>query len=189
MSLASPWWRWSVTGRRRSDRSTVNAWHGKRIRNAVRAIGRSKLIIAGVSFAEWNTVLAQQLAGGPMTPEQVADVLADTLSARPLLCDLFARVSSTLEHNVSPRLGRDFKLRMLDHTQQLASMIAAALTHVFQEQALEMVAGGYALVAGLWPMSTLSPNWRRCSRDWSSRTRACRSAVGYGASWRLVLSV
>jgi hypothetical protein len=42
---------------------------------------------------------------------------------------------------------------MLDHTQQLASMITAALTHVSQEQALEMVAGGYALVAGLWPMS------------------------------------
>ena len=32
------------------DRSTVNAWHDERVRNAVRAIGRSKLIIAGVSL-------------------------------------------------------------------------------------------------------------------------------------------
>jgi nicotinamidase-related amidase len=32
------------------DRSTVNAWHDERVGNAVRAIGRSKLIIAGVSL-------------------------------------------------------------------------------------------------------------------------------------------
>jgi nicotinamidase-related amidase len=32
------------------DRSTVNAWHDERVRNAVMAIGRSKLIIAGVSL-------------------------------------------------------------------------------------------------------------------------------------------
>ena len=32
------------------DRSTVNAWHDERIRDAVRATGRSKLIIAGVSL-------------------------------------------------------------------------------------------------------------------------------------------
>jgi AcrR family transcriptional regulator len=104
------------------------------------------------AYAEWNTVVAEQLAGGPRTPVDLADVLADTLAARPLLCDLFARVSSTLEHNVSPQLGRDFKLRMLDHTQQLASMIAAALVDVPEELAFDMVGGGYALVAGLWPM-------------------------------------
>ena len=32
------------------DRSTVNAWHDERIRDAVRATGCSKLIIAGVSL-------------------------------------------------------------------------------------------------------------------------------------------
>ena len=32
------------------DRSTVNAWHDERVGNAVRAIGRSKLIIASVSL-------------------------------------------------------------------------------------------------------------------------------------------
>jgi nicotinamidase-related amidase len=32
------------------DRSTVNAWHDERVRDAVRAIGRTKLIIAGVSL-------------------------------------------------------------------------------------------------------------------------------------------
>jgi nicotinamidase-related amidase len=32
------------------DRSTVNAWHDERVKNAVRALGRSKLIIAGVSL-------------------------------------------------------------------------------------------------------------------------------------------
>jgi hypothetical protein len=104
------------------------------------------------AYAEWNTVVARQLADGPLTPLYVADVLADTLAERPLLCDLFAGVSSTLEHNVSPQLGRDFKLRMLDHTQQLASMIARALPDVSEELAFDMVGGGYALVAGLWPM-------------------------------------
>jgi nicotinamidase-related amidase len=32
------------------DRSTVNAWHDERVRDAVRALGRSKLVIAGVSL-------------------------------------------------------------------------------------------------------------------------------------------
>ena len=32
------------------DRSTVNAWHDERVRNAVRATGRNKLLIAGVSL-------------------------------------------------------------------------------------------------------------------------------------------
>jgi nicotinamidase-related amidase len=32
------------------DRSTVNAWHDERVGNAVTEIGRSKLIIAGVSL-------------------------------------------------------------------------------------------------------------------------------------------
>jgi AcrR family transcriptional regulator len=104
------------------------------------------------AYAEWNTVVAQQLAAGRLTPVDVADVLADTLAERPLVCDLFARVSSTLEHNVSPELGRDFKLRLLDHTQQLAAMILGALPDLREEQAFDMVAGGYALVAGLWPM-------------------------------------
>src|ERR1700730_8822088 len=62
------------------------------------------------AFAEWNTVVAQQVAGGPRAPGQVADVLTGALAQRPLLCDLVARVPSTLEHNVSPQLGRAFKL-------------------------------------------------------------------------------
>jgi nicotinamidase-related amidase len=31
------------------DRSTVNAWHDERVRNAIRATGRQKLIITGIS--------------------------------------------------------------------------------------------------------------------------------------------
>src|SRR5258708_4215099 len=110
------------------------------------------LQLTAEGYAEWNSVLAQRLGVSPMTPGEVADVLADTLAERPLLCDLFARVSSTLEHNVSPQLGREFKLRMIDHTAQLAALIAATLSDVTLEQSFEMVAGGSALVAGLWPI-------------------------------------
>jgi nicotinamidase-related amidase len=37
-------------GQKVIDRSTVNAWHDERVRDTVKAIGRSKLIIAGVSL-------------------------------------------------------------------------------------------------------------------------------------------
>ncbi len=40
----------ALPGQEVIDRSTVNAWHDERVRNAVTAIGRSKLIIAGVSL-------------------------------------------------------------------------------------------------------------------------------------------
>jgi AcrR family transcriptional regulator len=109
-------------------------------------------------YAEWNRAVVECLGALPhSSPVNVADVLADTLVERPLLCDLFAHVSSTLEHNVSPLLGRDFKVRMVDLTGQLAASIAAALVDVPTEQAFEVVAGTYALVAGLWPMCNPPP--------------------------------
>ncbi len=43
-------WEALPAGQEVIDRSTVNAWHDKRVRDAVRALGRSKLIIAGVSL-------------------------------------------------------------------------------------------------------------------------------------------
>src|SRR5216684_2594323 len=91
------------------------------------------------AYAEWSTAVADSLEGvRPTTPIKLADVLVDSLAERPLLCDLAAHVSSTLEHNVSPGLGRDFKVRMLDFTRQFGVTIAAALVDVSEEQGFEV---------------------------------------------------
>jgi hypothetical protein len=43
-------WEALPEGQQVIDRSTVNAWHDERVRDAVKAIGRRKLIIAGISL-------------------------------------------------------------------------------------------------------------------------------------------
>ena len=51
-----------------------------------------------------------RLDGASAGPAEVAHALTQTLSERPLFCDLLAHTPANLEHNVSPRTFRALKL-------------------------------------------------------------------------------
>jgi AcrR family transcriptional regulator len=109
------------------------------------------LELTSAAFAEWGAAVAARLGGRASTPAQVAGVLADTLSERPLLCDLLAQVSATLERNVSPGRARTFKLSLAAQAEALTAAVATALPGLTGAQALDLAGATFALVAGLWP--------------------------------------
>lgn len=111
------------------------------------------LELATDGYAEWTAALAERLGDAPTDAGTVADALAATLADRPLLCDLIAQVSAALEHNISPELGRDFKLGMLGHIDDLGRIIGRALPELTGDEPFEAAAGSFIAVAGLWPSS------------------------------------
>lgn len=74
-----------------------------------------------------------------------------------LFCDLLSQVSSTLEHNISPELGRDFKLALGVLTDDLAALLDATLPDLDDGLSAELVVGAFVLVAGLWPAAHPPP--------------------------------
>jgi hypothetical protein len=57
----------------------------------------------------------------------LAAVLADTLAARPVCCDLIANQAAVLEHNVSPEVAARFKDAAVANLATLAGRVAAVV--------------------------------------------------------------
>jgi AcrR family transcriptional regulator len=109
------------------------------------------------AYEEWTADLADRLGEPPADPIHLADALAGSLAERPLLCDLLAQMSATLEHNVSPEAVRDFKAAITERTGRVASVIAGALPDLSLRQAMDLAGATWIVVAGLWPASNPPP--------------------------------
>jgi hypothetical protein len=86
----------------------------------------------------------------------VVDALAETLEARPLLCDLFGNVAAGLEHNVSLDAARAFKVTLLDVGAEIGAEVARA-TGLTDGEGEELVRTATALAAFLYPIAHPSP--------------------------------
>ncbi len=96
------------------------------------------------------------LAGGN-DAGQVAAVLARTIAARALTCELIAVVAGVLEHNTSEAAAAEFKAQMLDLSIRIRNAIHAALPAIPIDRVIAFVRYLHALIAGLWPMAHPSP--------------------------------
>jgi len=77
-------------------------------------------------------------------------VVAGSLAARPVLCDLLGAQAAVLERNVSVAVAARFKRAAIDNLAALGERIAAAVPELGAGPA-ERVAGATVLVAGaLW---------------------------------------
>jgi AcrR family transcriptional regulator len=81
---------------------------------------------------------------------RVATTVADSLVARPLLCELLGSMAGVLERNISAEFARDFKSRAMARTLALSGLVARHLpwlppgfTDFFAEGALTLTAGMY----------------------------------------------
>ena len=81
---------------------------------------------------------------------RVATTVADSLVARPLLCELLGSMAGVLERNISAAFARDFKARATERTLALSGLVARHLpwlppgfTDFFAEGALTLTAGMY----------------------------------------------
>jgi AcrR family transcriptional regulator len=130
------------------------------------------LRLAADEWTQWSRDVRTRLGGpgggppaGPGTPiAAVAGVLADSLVARPLFCDLLAHTPLNLERGVSFAAVRSFKLTAIAE----AGAVSAALCDILdltEEQGGNVVATATAMAGALWQMAAPGTELRRFYQD------------------------
>ncbi|MET9499496.1 TetR family transcriptional regulator [Streptomyces sp. NPDC006552] len=115
------------------------------------------LDLTAQGWQEWSTALRADLAQHKRAaPAAVADVLAATLAARPLFCDLLAQAPLNLERNVSIEAVRTFKLGTLEVVAGIGADLHRLLG-LTEEQAVDTVATATGMAGALWQMATPGP--------------------------------
>jgi AcrR family transcriptional regulator len=84
---------------------------------------------------------------------RVATTIADSLAARPLLCELIGSMAGVLERNISTNFARDFKARAMANIDALAQLVARHLPWLPRELTELFAEGALTLTAGMYPFS------------------------------------
>lgn len=124
--------------------------------NVIRYYGTREeifLALAAEGWQEWRDTVSERLDAG----EGAVDVLAETLSDRPLFCDLLSLTATTLEHNISLEAARAFKQTVLATVGALAATVSRALPDLTEREAVDLVAAAAALAGSLYPVATPPP--------------------------------
>jgi AcrR family transcriptional regulator len=116
------------------------------------------LRLTAAGWRDWSASLRSLLRGmSPGVPAAtVARAFADTLSERPMFCDLLAQAPLNLERNVSLESVRTFKLATLEAVEA----IGAELTRLFglgEQERVDVIATATSLAGALWQMATPGP--------------------------------
>jgi AcrR family transcriptional regulator len=93
--------------------------------------------------------------GGPATDraDQVAAVLAASLAARPVLCDLIGAQDAVLERNVSPQVAAQYKRATMASIDALGRLVLGRVPELGAADATRFAAGVAMVTGGLWPHS------------------------------------
>jgi AcrR family transcriptional regulator len=84
---------------------------------------------------------------------RVADVIADSVVARPLLGELLGSMASVLERNISHGFARDFKARATGRIAALAELVHRHLPWLPEEFTAFFAEASLMLTAGAYPFS------------------------------------
>lgn len=115
------------------------------------------LILTAEGWSEWSSALRKELAQlEEVSPLAVAAILAKTLTARPMFCDLLAQAPLNLERNVSIDAVRAFKLIALNEVKVIGSELKR-LMRLSSRQATDTVATATCMAGALWQMATPGP--------------------------------
>jgi AcrR family transcriptional regulator len=114
------------------------------------------LRLTAAAWGEWVDAVIAALGSTPPSPENIARVLADTLAARPLFCDMLAQAPLNLERNVSFESVRAFKIETLGNVARAGAELSRLLG-LSSEQAGDVVAAATSLAGALWQMATPGP--------------------------------
>ncbi len=107
---------------------------------------------------QWNRDFAElvernEVRGAAATATAVAASTAE----RPLLADLLSQMAGTLEHNVRPERGRDFKIAAIAAAHVFGMTLRAAMPDLSEEQAFEAAAMTSLLTGTIWSTCTTPP--------------------------------
>jgi AcrR family transcriptional regulator len=140
----------SVTLTAIADRAGV---HHSAVRRYFASYKDVLLQLAAEGWDRWAGAVSETLRGRQVTPAELADVLAATLAADPLFCDLLANVPLRLEHDVGVDRVIEFKKTSRETVLALSGSIAAAVPALGPLGALDTVTAANALAATLWQIT------------------------------------
>ncbi|MBC2866330.1 TetR/AcrR family transcriptional regulator [Streptomyces mexicanus] len=115
------------------------------------------LRLTAEGWREWSADVRADLARrAHATAGEVAGIMASTLAARPMFCDLLAQAPLNLERNVSVDSVRAFKLVTLEEIELIGAELRRLLA-LTELQTVDLVATATSLAGALWQMATPGP--------------------------------
>lgn len=144
----------SVTLTAVADRAGVHHSAMRRYFNSHKEV---LLRLASDGWDRWADAVADGLRERRITPAALAAVLAGTLAADPLFCDLLANVPLHLEHDVEVASVIEFKRSTHDAITRMREAIGAAVPGLGPEVAIDVVTAANAMAATLWQATHPTP--------------------------------
>ncbi|QPB22299.1 TetR/AcrR family transcriptional regulator [Rhizobium sp. 007] len=107
----------------------------------------------------WYEALGAELSAlsHPIALEEIAEAVARTATARPLLGHLTSIMPSIIEHNVSIESVREFKTSSLQLLQDAARFLHERAPYLSISACEEFIHRTIISITGLWPLSHPSP--------------------------------
>ncbi|GGT01942.1 TetR family transcriptional regulator [Streptomyces chromofuscus] len=148
------------------------------------------LELAERGWRQWHESLAARLVGTRgLAPEGVAAVVAATLAAQPLLCDLLTHVPLSLEGDVCIERAHRYKTNTFAVYDAIVDDLTAAST-MTSAQVQDLITVALGLTANLWqishPTPTLAelyaqhPRWGHIALDFEPRLTRLLQATATG---------
>jgi AcrR family transcriptional regulator len=110
------------------------------------------------AWQDWLEQLEKDLAAAVDAPapvaercDQVAAVVAASLAARPMLCDLISAQAAVLERNVSPQVAAQYKRASIDGIAALGSLLVERVAELGEPDAFRLAGAAVMTTAALWP--------------------------------------
>jgi AcrR family transcriptional regulator len=108
------------------------------------------------AWQEWLTRLDQDLAAVEANAppaergDQLAAVLASSLAARPVLCDLLSAQAAVLEHNLSPKVAAEYKRAAIANVVSLARLVVEHVGELGEHDAFRFAAAAVMVTGAVW---------------------------------------
>src|SRR5215470_10775248 len=109
------------------------------------------------AWQDWLVRLDQELAAGCGTgpaaarSERLAAVVAASLAARPVLCDLISAQAAVLERNVSPEVAARYKQASIEGISALGRLLLRCLPELGEPDAFRLAGAATLTASALWP--------------------------------------
>jgi AcrR family transcriptional regulator len=111
------------------------------------------LHLAAEGWVRWSSSVCDNLSEGEMSPERVAETLANGLAADPLFCDLLANLHLHLEHEVEIERVVEIRRTIAGAAVALADAIERALPVLGRSGAFDTLIAAYSLAAAFWQIA------------------------------------
>jgi AcrR family transcriptional regulator len=110
------------------------------------------------AWQDWLGQLGTELAGAVDTgapvasrADQLAAAVADSLAARPMLCDLISAQAAVLERNVSPQVAAQYKRASIAGISALGALLLRSVPELGEPDAFRLAGAAVMTTAAVWP--------------------------------------